>query len=451
MHKMITAERHQVMLMPPSINEWLPQDHLAAFVAEVVERLDLTHLEQQYRGSGKTGYSPSLLLALLFYGYATGVFSSRKIETATYDSVAFRYLAGNTHPDHDTIANFRRRFIKEIKGLFVQILLLAKEMGFAKLGTVAIDGTKVKANASKHKAMSWQYAERLEKQLKDEIKHLLRQAEAADRQDEKDAVDIPEEIRIREKRLARIEEAKQAIEERARQRHEDVMARYREHKRRREEEKQRTGHYPRGKEPKPPVDSGPEKKDQHNFTDADSRIMKSHGGFEQCYNPQAAVDVEDMLIVGTVMTNKATDTESLLDTIDDVQHNTNDQPGSVIADTGYMSEENVAGCEQRGIDPYFAVGRDKHNVPLKKRLGKTGRAPKGLSPTRKRMWQKVHDEFGKELYKMRMCTVEPVFGIIKEMMGFRRFMLRGIEKVTGEWNLVCLAYNMKRLHSIKLA
>jgi transposase len=439
------------MLMPPSITEWLPEDHLAVFVADVVERLDLTHLEQQYRGSGKASYSPSLLLTLLFYGYATGVFSSRKIEAATYDSVAFRYLAGNTHPDHDTIATFRRRFIKDLKALFVQILLLAREMGFAKLGTVAIDGTKVKANASKHKAMSWQYAGRLQKRLKDEIKHLLRKAEAADRQDEKEHVDIPEEIRIREKRLAKIEEAKRAIEERARQRHEDVMGRYREHVRRREEEKERTGRGPGGKPPQPPSFSGPQAKDQHNFTDPDSRIIKSKGGFEQCYNPQVAVDVEDMLIVGTSVSNNATDSTSLPETLDDIERNTNDRPGAVVADAGYMSEDNVTASEQRGIDPYFAVGRDKHNAPLKQRLGINARAPKGLSPTRRHMWKKLHHEFGRELYRIRKSTVEPAFGIIKEVMGFRRFMLRGIDKVTGEWDLVCLAYDIRHLHSLKLA
>jgi len=451
MHNMITAERNQVMMLPPSINEWLPEDHLAVFVAEVIDRLDLTQLEDRYRGCGKASYSPSLLLSLLFYGYATGIFSSRKIETATYDSVAFRYLAGNTHPDHDTIATFRRRFIKDIKAIFVQIILLAREMGFAKIGTVAIDGTKVKANASKHKAMSWQYAQRLEKQLKNEIKHLLRKAEAADREDEKEHIDIPEEIRIREKRLAKIEEAKRAIEKRAQQRHQDVIGRYREHMRRREEHKEQTGRYPRGREPQPPTVSGPEGKDQHNFTDPDSRIMKSKGGFEQCYNPQAAVDVEDMLIVGTTTTNTVSDSTELVETLNDIERNTGDKPGAAIADAGYMSEENVVDCEEKGIDAYFAVGRQKHNIPLKQRLGKNGRAPKGLSRARKYMWQKVHHEFGRELYRVRKSTVEPVFGIIKEIMGFRRFMLRGLEKVTGEWDLVCLAYDIRRLHSLKPA
>jgi hypothetical protein len=309
----------------------------------------------------------------------------------------------------------------------------------------------VKANASKHKAMSWQYAQRLEKQLKQEIKNLLRQAEAADRQDEKDHVDLPEEIRIREKRLARIEEAKRALEQRARQRHEEVMGRYRERLRCREEEKRRSGRGVGGKPPQPPTPSGPEDKDQHNFTDADSRIMKSKGGFEQCYNPQVAVDVEDMLIVGTSVTNNATDSTSLTETLNDVERNTSDRPGALLTDAGYMSDENVTECEVRGIDAYCAVGREKHNVALKRRLGKTCRAPKGLSPTRRHMWRKLHHEFGRELYKVRKSTVEPAIGIIKEVMGFRRFMLRGLEMVAGEWDLVCLAYDIKRLHSLKPA
>lgn len=451
MRNVITAERNQMMLLPPSINEWLPDNHLASYVADVVDHLDLSKLEQQYKGSGKASYSPQLMVSLLFYGYATGVFSSRKIEMATWDSVAFRYLAGNTHPDHDTIATFRRRFIKDLKGLFFQILVLAREMGLAKIGTVSIDGTKVKANASKHKAMSWGYAQQLEKQLRQEIKTLFKKAAAADHQDEQDGPDFPEEIAIRQKRLAKIEEAKRALEERARQRHDEAMKCHEERMRQREDERNRTGRNFGGKPPEPPVASGPEKKDQHNFTDADSRIMKSKGSFEQCFNAQAAVDVEDMLIVGTSLSNNAADAQTLQDTLASVESNTHDKPGVALADAGYMSDDNVAFCEEENIDPYFAVGRDKHNAPLKQRLTKNRQAPKGLSPVRKHMWKKVHHEFGKELYKVRKSTVEPVFGIIKEVMGFRRFMLRGIEKVTGEWDLVCLAYDIKRLHSLKAA
>jgi transposase len=450
MSDMITAERNQMMFMPPSINEWLPEDHLAVFIGEIVDRLDLTALEDQYRGSGKTAFSPALLLGLLFYGYSTGVFSSRKIEKATYDSVAFRYLSGNTHPDHDTIAAFRKRFLNELKQLFTQILLLAREMGFAKIGTVAIDGTKMRANASKHKAMSWGYAQRLEKQMRREIEALMRKGEQADATEDQEAIDIPEEIRLREKRLAKIEEAKRAIEDRARQRHEEAVKLHEERLRRRQETKERTGRGVGGKPSQPPVDKGPEDTDQHNFTDADSRIMKSKGGFEQCYNGQVAVDVEDMLVVGTSLTNSSDDARSLIPTLYEVAERTEDVPGSVIADAGYFSEANVVACESKNIEAYIALGREKHNVPLRKRpKGKQG-TPRLVSAVSKMMWKRLRSEVGKEIYKVRKSTVEPVFGIIKEVMGFRRFLLRGITNVSGEWELVCLSYNLKRMHQLAL-
>jgi transposase len=450
MSTMITAERNQMMFMPPSINEWLPEDHLAVFVAEIVERLDLSALEEQYRGSGKTAFSPALLLALLFYGYSTGVFSSRKIEKATYDSVAFRYLSGNTHPDHDTIATFRRRFLNELKELFAQILLIAREMGFAKVGTVAIDGTKMRANASKHKAMSWGYAQRLEKQLRREIETLMRKGEQADVTEAQESIDIPEEIRLREKRLAKIEEAKRAIEERAQQRHVEAMKQHEERLLRRQETKDRTGRGVGGKPSQPPVDKGPEDTDQYNFTDADSRIMKSKGSFEQCYNGQVAVDVEDMLVVGTSLTNSSDDNKSLIPTLHAVSQRTDDVPGTVVADAGYMSEANVVACESSNIEAYFALGREQHNVSLRKRLkGKHG-SPRLKSALKKMMWRRLQSEVGKEIYRVRKSTVEPVFGIIKEVMGFRRFLLRGIANVTGEWDLVCLSYNLKRLHQLAL-
>ena len=259
MASMLTTERDQMKLLPPCIQDWLPQDHLARFVAEIVDQLDLSSLEQQYRGSGKQPYSPALLLSVLFYGYATGVFGSRRIEQATYDSVAFRYLAGNQHPDHDTICTFRRRFLEDLKVLFVQILQFAREMGFAKLGTIAIDGTKVKANASKHKAVSWKRAKQMEKRLRREISELMRMAEEADSSEQDAEMDIPEEIRIRKNRLAKLQEAKRAIEEQARLRQEEKdNARGNE-----------AGSSGKGVKSKP----RPRDKDQHNFTDSDSRIM----------------------------------------------------------------------------------------------------------------------------------------------------------------------------------
>lgn len=448
MHHMITAEREQVLLMPPTIAEWLPEKHLACFVADIVDQLDLSELTNQYRGSGKAAFSPALLVSLLFYGYATGTFSSRKIEAATYDSVAFRYLSGNTHPDHDTIATFRRRFITYLKPLFVQILLIAREMGCAKVGTVAIDGTKVHANASKHKAMSWKYACRLEKQLKREIEELLRKAEQADAAEGEEDVDIPAEIARRQKRLSRIAEAKQAIEQRAQQRHDEAVRLVEQRKKQRAERQGRSSQDHGKASSKPPKAQEPEDGDQHNFTDSDSRIMKTHGGFDQCYNAQAAVDVEDMLIVGTGLTNNGSDAGTLAATLDAVAAN-GAIPGSVLADAGYFSESNVEECESRNIEAYIATGRDKHNQGSRERSRK--HPPRSWSPPRKMMWRRLHDQLGREMYRFRKMTVEPVFGIIKEAMGFRRFMLRGIDKVDGEWDLVTSAYNIRRLWQISMA
>jgi transposase len=401
-----------------------------------VDQLDLSCLEQQYSGKGKRAYSPPLLLSLLFYGYSTGVFSSRQIETATYDSVAFRYLAGNQHPDHDTICAFRRRFLDELKALFVQILQIAREMGFAKLGTVAIDGTKVKANASKHKAVSWKRAKRMEKRLRREIAELMRTAEQADSSEQDSEMDIPEEIRMRKDRLARLEQAKRAIEEQARllQEQKDSV---------RGNNCAAAG---KGGKSKP----RPRDKDQHNFTDSDSRIMlDKKNGFQQAYNAQAAVDAEDMLIVGTSLSNNGADAQQLEPTLDSVSELNDDTPGSIVADAGYFSEDNVNLCESRNIDSYIALGRQKHNKTLRERL-RGRRRPRGLSPVKRTMWYRLNSELGKELYRVRKSTVEPVLGIIKEVMGFRQFMLRGLAKTRGEWDLVCIAYDLRRLHRLAM-
>ena len=434
---MITPERDQMMLLPPCIQDWLPEDHLARFVAEVVDQLDLSSLVQQYRGTGKRAYAPSLMVSLLFYGYSTGVFSSRQIETATHDSVAFRYLAGNEHPDHDTICAFRRRFLEELKPLFVQILQIAREMGFAKLGTVAIDGTKVNANASKHKAVSWKRAQQMEKRLRREIAHLMRMAEEADSSEQDSEMDIPEEIRLRTNRLAKLQEAKRAIEEQARlrqQQKDDARG-----------DKGGASDKRRKRKPRP------RDKDQHNFTDSDSRIMlDKKNGFQQSYNVQAAVDAEDMLIVGTSLSNNASDAQQLEPTLDSVAQLNDDTPGSVIADAGYFSEDNVNLCESRNIDSYIALGRQKHNKSLRQRMRGTTR-PRGLSPVKQTMWDRLNSELGKELYRVRKSTIEPVLGIIKEVIGFRQFMLRGTAKTRGEWDLVCIAYDLKRLHRLAAA
>ena len=291
------VDRETGFLLPPSVEEWLPERHLARFVVEVIEQLDLSAFVKAYRGSGSASYHPSMLLGLLVYGYATGVFSSRKLERATYDSVAFRFIAANDHPDHDTIAAFRRRFLDRIEGLFVEVLLLAREAGVLKLGTVALDGTKVHANASRHSALSWKHACELEARLKAEVAELMALAEAADGADVPDGMSVPEELARREDRLARIAEAKAVIEARARERLERERAEYEAKLEARAEEAEKTGRKPGGRPPEPPV-AGPGPKDQVNLTDADSRIMPvAGGGFEQAYNAQALVAADSLLVV----------------------------------------------------------------------------------------------------------------------------------------------------------
>ena len=305
--KFIDYDQATLFLLPPSLQDWLPEDHLARFVVEIVDQLDLSSLKAAYAGRGSQPYNPEMLLALLFYGYATGVFSSRKLERSTYDSVAFRFIAANTHPDHDTIAVFRKRFLRELKPLFVQILLIAGQAGVLKMGTVSLDGTKVKANASKHKALSYAHANKLEEQLKAEVAELLRQAEAADQADLPDGMSIPEELSRRTERLKAIADAKAEIERRATERFAQEKEAYDKTMAERTDKEQATGKKPRGRKPQPP-EPGVQGKDQVNLTDEESRIMKkSGGGFEQAYNAQAGVDIKSMLIVTSHVTQQTND------------------------------------------------------------------------------------------------------------------------------------------------
>ena len=441
------VDRDTPYLLPPSLQDWLPQGHLARFVVEIVDRLDLSELEHAYEGRGKAPYHPSVMVALLFYGYATGVFSSRKLEQATYDSVAMRYITADTHPDHDTIAHFRKRFVESLEGLFVQILGVAQEMGVLRVGTVSLDGTKVKANASKHKAMSWGYAQRLEAQLREEVHTLMEQAARADAEAVV-GVDIPEELERREGRLAAIERAKAELERRAQERYEAERAEYEEKLARRRAKEQATGKKARGREPKAP-EPGPRDKDQVNFTDEESRIMASSQGFVQGYNAQAAVDVDTHLIVGEHVSDKANDKQEVapaLERLDAVQEVVG-QPQAILADAGYFSEENVTRCEAAGIEPSIASGRERHNPPLAERFepaAPSGEPGEGVAGMRHRM----STPEGRALYARRKSTVETVFGVIKEVMGFRRFHLRGLAAVRGEWALVCMAWNVKRLHVV---
>ncbi|MRS01699.1 IS1182 family transposase [bacterium] len=445
--KFIEVDRETLFLLPPSLQDWLPEGHLARFVVEIVDQLDLRSLKESYAGRGSQAYNPEMLLSLLFYGYATGVFSSRQLERSTHDSVAFRFIAANAHPDHDTIATFRRRFLPQLRELLVQILRIAHQMNVLKLGSVSLDGSKVKANASKHKALSYDYASRLEAQIKGEVADLLRKAETADRADIPDGMSIPEELERREKRLAGIAAAKAEIEKRAAERHAREQAAYEKKVAERAKKEQESGKKPRGKQPKPPK-GGPSVKDQVNLTDEESRIMPvSGGGFEQAFNAQAGVDTASKLIVTAHVTQQANDKLELVPTLKRLTALPNElgTVSELIADSGYFSETNVTACEGKGIVPYIAIDRQEHNQSVWERFKEPDPLPDSADSVTK-MKHRLQTASGKKVYAQRKITSEPVFGIIKAVMGFRSFMLRGFEAAQGEWDLVCMAYNIKKLH-----
>ncbi len=439
-------DRHTGFLMPPSVDEWLPQRHLARFVVEVIEGLDLRAMTGCYRGSGEASYHPQLLLGLTIYGYASGVFSSRKLERATYDSVAFRFIAANEHPDHDTIAAFRRRFLKQIETLFVQVLGVAREMGVLKLGTVALDGTKIHANASRHSALSHEHATKIEAQLQAEVTDLLSKAEAADQADVADGMSIPEELARREQRLAEIARAKAIIEARAKERHAREQAEYEAKMAARAAKTAATGTKPGGRAPKPPVE-GPLPSDQVNLTDEESRIMPvAGGGFEQCYNAQAVVAADSLLVVAVNVVQAPNDKQQLAPMLDKVAAlpEAFGKVGTLLADNGYFSEANVNACAAAGIDPLIAMGREAHHASLAARFAEPPPSPSNPTPL-EAMDHRLQTPAGKKRYALRKQIPEPVFGIIKSALGFRQFLLRGLENVRGEWNLVTMAWNMKRM------
>jgi transposase len=445
MSRFIPFTRDQDYLLPPSMNDWLPEDHLARFIVEVVEQLDLSKLIRRYSGCGSAAYHPAVLLALLVYGYATGVFSSRKIERATYDSVAFRFIAAEQHPDHDTLANFRKTFLVELENLFVQVLTLAQAMKLVRLGQVALDGTKVKANASKHKALSHGHAEKLEAQLREEVQALLKRAAEVDQEELADGIDLPKEIARREDRLKALAEAKAKIAERAKARDAQAQKAY-EEKIARREALRAAGQKPKGKEPKAP-ETGSRAKDQINLTDEESRIMPSAQGFVQGYNAQAAVDVDTMLVLATTVTQAPNDKQQLEPMLDELGA-LPDALGTaetLLADNGYFSQDNVQTCVDRNITPLIALGREAHHLPLAERLAPDAPPPDTDAPVIK-MAHELKTQTGRALYGKRKSTVEPVFGIIKQVMGFRQFALRGLEAVSGEWKLVTMAFNLKRMH-----
>jgi hypothetical protein len=392
-----------------------------------------------------------MLLALIFYGYATGIFSSRKIERATYDSVPFRYIAVNSHPDHDTISNFRKRFLDRLNPLFTQILVIANGMGCLQLGTVSLDGTKIHANASKHSAYSYKFACTLEERLQREVEELLRLAEEADNEPLPDNLVIPEELSRRSERIKAIQKAKAEIERRAAERYEKEMEEYRQKMESRQTKEDETGKKPRGKSPKHPEGPAPQAKDQVNLTDEESRIMPtSGGGFEQCYNAQAAVDTESQIIVITNVTQHTNDKEELrpaLEAINQLPEGLG-QPEKLLADAGYYSEDNLDACEEAKIEAYIPSRRESHYSDVTERFKpKRSDEVSDGSPS-SRTKARMQTPEGREIFAKRKCTIEPVFGVIKAVMGFRQFLFRGLSQVRHEWELVCLGWNLKRLHKM---
>ncbi len=446
---------NQTLMFAPSLHDWLPEGHLARFLVDVVSALDLSSIYKSYEekdGRGQAAYAPEMMVRLLLYGYATGVYSSRKIQTRSFEDVAFRYLSGDQHPDHATIAEFRKRHLEALSGLFTQALLLCSEAGLVKLGHVAIDGTKIKANASKHKAMSYKRMNETETRLQQEIDALLRQAEATDAAEDaqygKDrrGDELPAELQRRESRLRKIREAKAALEQKANEEAGQQRVETEQKLAERAEQERRTGRKKRGRKPVAP-DPGQARPDdaaQRNFTDPESRIMPdgaNKGSFVQGYNAQIAVDSASQVIVAAEVTQETNDKKQLLPMMALIAANLKRKPEKVSADTGYFSEANVTDESVKDVDLYVATGRDKHGDVVETI---SDPPPPEASP-QEAMRHKLRTQAGRAVYKMRKAIVEPVFGQIKEQRGFRRFSLRGKENVRREWRLVCAASYLLKL------
>jgi transposase len=447
--KFKTVDYEEILDLKVSLRDVLPFDHLARFVVRVVAQLDLTPILCKYSALGAPPYAPEILLALLFYGYATGVFSSRKIEKATFESIPFRFIAGNLHPDHDTIADFRKTFLPEIQALFAEILLLAREAGQLELGNISLDGSKIHADASKSKAVSYKRLLELKTLLQQEVQELLALGEQADQTELPEGLKVEEEIALRKQRLANLTRAEAILEARAQERYEAELAEYEAKKRAREEKAQQTGRKPRGRDPQAPS-PGAGDKDQYNFTDPDSRIMKNSNnkGFDQHYNAQIAVDQESFLIVANSLSNHPNDYAEMEPTLDAIPAELG-TPRAAAMDNGYFSQANVTKCEKRGIEPLIATGRESHHRSWKDYFAELSAPPPEDASLTVKMAHKLQTEVGQVIYRLRKCTVEPVIGIVKEVLGFRQFSLRGLKAAAGEWALVCIAFNLKRLHKLQ--
>jgi transposase len=451
----VSDEINQSLMMPPSLHDWLPENHLARFVADLVPSLDLKAFYESYEqrdGRGMAAYHPVMMVRVLIYSYCIGVVSSRQIEKRTYEDVAFRYLSADEHPDHTTINEFRKRHLKALEGLFLQVLQLCQVAGLVKMGHVALDGTKKQANASKHKAMSYGRMEEAEEKLRAQVKELLDRAEATDaaedemeRQGHSDK--LPAELARRESRLKKIAEAKAWLEAEARRKAEEKKAQAEERIAERQQQEQETGKKFGGRPPQipDPEQATPEDSAQRNFTDPDSRIMADgahKGSFVQAYNAQIAVDAEAQIIVAADITQEANDKQQLAPMFEQVEKNTGTKPAAGSADNGYWNPGQVADKRVEGIDLHVAAGRDKHGA-AEEITPSTD--PAKAATALEQMKQKLKTDAGRAIYKMRKAIVEPVFGQIKECRNFRRFSLRGLENVKAEWKLVCATHNLLKL------
>jgi transposase len=446
---------NQSLLFPPSLHDWLPDNHLARFLADVLNALDLEAIYASYSekdGRGMSAYAPAMMVRVLLYGYATGVYSSRKIQTKTYDDVAFRFLSADQHPDHSTLAEFRKRHLMALAGLFMQALQLCAKAGLVKLGHVAIDGTRIKANASKHKAMSYARMSETEQRLQKEVEALLKQAEETDSAEDelygkgRRGDELPEELSRRESRLKKIQQAKAELEKEAAEKAEQERAETEAKLAARKEKEEKTGQKQRGRQPQipSPEQAQPDARAQRNFTDPESRIMPdgaNKGSFLQGYNAQAAVDATAQAIMAAEITQQANDSRQLLPMLEQVESNMGRKPEAVSADAGYWSEANATDRTVAGIDLHIATGRSKHDQT---KAMESNPPPDGITP-RQAMQHKLRTEAGHAVYKMRKAIVEPVFGQIKEQRGFRRFSMRGLDKVRAEWKLVCATANLLKL------
>ena len=429
-----------------TIDDCLPADHLARFIVAIIALLDLSVFYAHYAPVGGEPIAPEVLLGLLVYGYATGVFSSRKIEKATYESIPFRFIAGGLHPDHDTIATFRKTFLSAIAAVFVQVLVIAHQAGILKLGNISLDGSKIHADASKSHAVSYGRLLELEAQLRTEVEELMALGNRMDQSELPVGLDIETEITFREGRLVNLAEAKRVLEARAQERYEAEKAEYEAKLRAREEKAREKGRKPRGRAPQPPT-PGPRDKDQYNFTDPDSRIMKNctDNGFDQHYNVQVGVDQESSLIIAHTVSDHPNDKEEAIPTVDAIPTEVG-KPQAAALDNGYFSAENIAQLKGRGIEPYIATGREPHHKSWQERFAEQPVPPAEDASPMVKMAYKLQSDIGRVIYGLRKSTVEPVIGIIKEVLGFRQFSLRGLAAVAGEWGLVCLAFNLKRLY-----